>query len=62
MSIIDKSRNMYPDSINILKSLERYISSTCNITKLTAHTLLIFRHAHYQPFKRPVLFRKEQGL
>lgn len=23
MSIIDKSRNMYPDSINILKSLER---------------------------------------
>ena len=43
MSIIDKSRNMYPDSINILKSLERYISSTCNITKLTAHTLVMNR-------------------
>ena len=43
MSIIDKSRNMYPDSINILKSLERYISSTCNITNLPARTLLTFQ-------------------
>ena len=47
MSIIDKSRNMYPDSINILKSLERYISSTCNITKLTAHTLVMCHPTRY---------------
>jgi len=44
---MDKSRNMYPNSINIFKSLERYISFTCNITNLTAHTLVMCHPTRY---------------